>query len=44
MGCFMYLPPLAKKVPPQVIKQAFVIMDIINKNKDISRIENIQQR
>ncbi len=43
MGCFMYLPPLAKKVPPQVIKQAFVIMDIINKNKDISRIENIQQ-
>jgi len=44
VGCFMYLPPLAAgKVPLGVIQQAFAIMDKINKNKDISRIENIQQ-
>ena len=27
----------------QVIQRAFLIMDEINKNKDVSRIENIQQ-
>ena len=43
VGCFMYLPPLAAKAPrPEVIQQAFAIMDKINKNKDIGRIENIQ--
>lgn len=44
IGCFMYLPPLGKEHNPQVIKQAFGIMDSINKNKDISRIENIQEQ
>ena len=39
----MYLPPLAGGPGPRVIPQAFAIMDKINKNKDISRIENIQQ-
>lgn len=43
IGCFMYLPPLEKERHPRVIKQAFEIMDGINKNKDISRIENIGQ-
>ena len=43
MGCFMYLPPLGKERQPQVIRQAFVIMNKLNKNKDISRIENIEQ-
>jgi uncharacterized protein len=43
MGCFMYLPSLEKERHPRVIKQAFAIMDSINKNKDISRIENIGQ-
>ena len=43
IGCFMYLPPLEKERHPRVIKQAFAIMDGINKNKDISRIENIGQ-
>jgi hypothetical protein len=44
VGCFMYLPPLALGEPhPGVIQQAFAIMDKINKNKDISRIENIPQ-
>ena len=43
IGCFMYLPPLEKEHHPRVIKQAFEIMDGINQNKDISRIENIEQ-
>ena len=43
IGSFMYLPPLAKERRPKVIKEAFAIMDKINKNKDISRIENIEQ-
>ena len=44
IGCFMYLPPLEKERHPEAIKQAFVFMDSINKNKDISRIENIPQQ
>jgi len=44
VGCFMYLPPLAAGKPrPGAIQQAFAIMDKINKNRDISRIENITQ-
>ncbi len=44
VGCFMYLPPLvAGALRPEVIQQAFAIMDKINKNRDISRIENIPQ-
>lgn len=43
IGCFMYLAPLAKQRQPQVLKQAFAVMDSINKNKDISRIENIEE-
>lgn len=42
LGCFMYLPPLCAKPPSlTVITQAFAVMDKINKNKDISRIENV---
>ena len=44
IGCFMYLPPLGIQRHPEVIKQAFIFMDSINKNKDISRIENIPQQ
>jgi len=44
IGCFMYLAPLAKEARPQVIKEAFRVMDDINKNKDISRIENIEAK
>jgi hypothetical protein len=43
MGCFMYLAPLARQPQSEVIQRAFLIMDKINKNKDVSRIENIQQ-
>lgn len=42
-GCFMYLPPLGKEPNPLAAKQAFAIMDAINKNKDISRIENVEE-
>ncbi|MFA4853748.1 MAG: phosphatidylglycerol lysyltransferase domain-containing protein [Candidatus Omnitrophota bacterium] len=44
IGCFMYLPVLGKEPNPLIIKQAFEIMDGINKNKDISRIENVRQQ
>ncbi len=43
IGCFMYLAPLAKEKHPHVLKPAFEIMDKINKNKEISRIENIEE-
>lgn len=44
MGCFMYLPPLGgKEALGRALRQAFAIMDKINLNKDISRIENIPQ-
>ncbi|MFA6357482.1 MAG: phosphatidylglycerol lysyltransferase domain-containing protein [Candidatus Omnitrophota bacterium] len=42
IGVFMYLPPLAREQKPKVIRESFAIMDRINKNKDISRIENIE--
>ncbi len=42
-GCFLYLPPLSETNNPQVIKQVFKIMDGFNKNKEISRIENIAE-
>ena len=41
LGCFMYLAPLSKKLMPEIIPQVFEVMDKFNKNKDISRIENI---
>ena len=44
MGCFLYLPPQGNKVNPAVIGKAFMVMDEFNKNKDISRIENIEQK
>lgn len=43
VGCFMYLPPLAANPSLEVIQQAFAVMDKFNKNRDVSRIENIPQ-
>ncbi len=43
VGCFMYLPPLGAPADPEVARQAFAIMDKVNKNRDISRIENIPE-
>lgn len=42
IGCFLYLPPLGRKIRPEVIGKVFQILDRFNKNKSISRIENIE--
>lgn len=44
VGCFMYLPPLGEEPAPLAVKQAFEIMDVVNKNKDVSRIENVEEK
>ncbi|TRZ95713.1 DUF2156 domain-containing protein [bacterium] len=43
-GCFAYLPPLSRDLAPDVVEKAFRIMDAYNQNKEISRIENIEER
>ena len=43
IGCFLYLAPLSGQKNPEVIKKVFAAMDRCNKNKEISRIENIPQ-
>lgn len=43
IGCFLYLAPLGNNKNPQVTKKIFQILDKFNKNRDISRIENIGQ-
>jgi len=42
-GCFLYLAPLSRNKKPEVIKKVSQIMDRLNKNKDISRIENVEE-
>lgn len=42
-GCFMYLAPLSSKNNPKAVSQAFEVMDRFNKNREVSRIENIPQ-
>lgn len=41
-GCFLNLPPLGREVSQEVIEKVFEILDGFNKNKSMSRIENIQ--
>jgi len=40
-SCFMYLPPLREKVRAGAIEKSFAVMNGLNKNKEISRIEKI---
>ena len=40
---FMYLPPLADKLKPSAVHEAFAVMDGFNKNKKYSRIENVEK-
>ena len=40
----MYLPPLGSKPDESVIETCFAIMDGFNLNKDISRIENVEEK
>lgn len=42
-GYFMYLPPLGKNISPETIKKCFWIMNKLNINKDVSRIENVEE-
>ncbi|MBL7151579.1 MAG: DUF2156 domain-containing protein [Candidatus Omnitrophica bacterium] len=42
LGCFMYLPPLAKEVSSGVLDRAFSIMDNFNSRSAVSRIENVE--
>jgi len=43
-GCFLYLAPQGKSIDAGVIARAFRIMDSFNRNPDISRIENIEEK
>jgi len=43
IGCFLFLAPLAGEKNPDVLKEVFEIMGGFNKNKEISRIENIEE-
>lgn len=44
IGCFMYLEPLGENITAEVIAEVFKIMDSFNKNPDVSRIENIEDK
>jgi hypothetical protein len=44
IGCFLYLPPLGRQLKAAVIEEVFAIMDGFNPNKEISRIENIEEK
>lgn len=43
VGCFLYLPPLAKKIKPIATEQVFKVMDKFNCQPGISRIENVEE-
>ena len=44
LGCFLYLAPLGKKINLRAAQEAFLIMDKFNRNKNISRIENVEEK
>jgi hypothetical protein len=44
IGTFLYLDPLGRNRSPQLIEKIFQTLDKFNKNKDISRIENIEEK
>lgn len=43
LGLFLYLPPLGGRITPENIEEAFRIMDRFNRNREISRIENVEE-
>ena len=43
VGVFMYLPPLGRCFDADVVRRCFEIMDSYNKNRLISRIENVEK-
>ncbi len=44
IGCFLYLPPLGKKISSESIEEALSIMDRFNQNPEVSRIENVEEK
>ncbi len=42
IGCFQYLAPLGKNLNAGILRKSFEVMDAYNKNREISRIENIE--
>lgn len=43
-GAFLYLPPLGSKQDERVIGDVFTAMERINQNKEVCRIENIEEK
>ena len=43
IGCFLYLPPLSEEGSPRAVVESFRIMDSFNRNKQVSRIENLEK-
>lgn len=43
-SCFMNLAPLGRKPDASVLNRCFAIMDKFNANKNISRIENVEEK
>ncbi|MCM8781074.1 MAG: phosphatidylglycerol lysyltransferase domain-containing protein, partial [Candidatus Omnitrophica bacterium] len=43
MGWFLYLPPLAKKLAPEAVFCAWEMMEELNRDNSVSRIENIEE-
>lgn len=43
IGSFLYLSPLSRQLKGPVIAQAFKILDGLNRNKEVSRIENVEE-
>jgi len=41
-GCFLYFLPLGKRLSPRAIEESFRLMDGVNKNPAVSRIENVE--
>ena len=44
LGCFLYLAPLGAKKDPVAVEGSFEIMDRFNKNREISRVENVEEK
>lgn len=43
-GCFLYLPPLGQNLSPRAAEEAFKFMDSRNKNRAVSRLENVEEK
>ncbi len=42
LSCFLYLPPLGARISRAAIEDSFKLMDKLNKNPAVSRIENLE--